>query len=191
MNETIKNLSMAFVGESQARNRYTLYADIAKKEGLKKIAEVFLITADNEREHAKWNLKMINELSTKNESALDEVKIETAVDTRIGDTRENISHAIAGEDYETMTMYPQFAEIAEKEGFFEIAQRIRAIGVAEKHHRERYKKLLSELKGDTVVRDEKAHWICEVCGYVHEGDEAPERCPSCDSPSEYFVQQSE
>lgn len=187
MNETIKNLAAAFVGESQARNRYTIYAEIAKDEGHPKVAEAFLLTADNEREHAKWNFRMLSTLLKKSGEDVSAINIEVSVPLVFGDTKENLRGAIEGENYETVTMYPDFARVAEKEGLADIAARIRAIGMAEEHHRKRYKRLLDELEGkaerETV---EGVFWICSVCGYVHKGNEAPSRCPSCDSPQEKF-----
>ncbi|RMG74407.1 MAG: rubrerythrin family protein, partial [Nitrospirae bacterium] len=130
MRRTVENLSKAFIGESQARNRYTFYAKIAQKEGYDQIAEIFLITADNEREHAKWLLRLINNLKEKSNEALDEIKVEAVTPTTLGNTIENLKAAIAGEHYENTTMYPDFARIAEEEGFPEIAQRLRAISRA-------------------------------------------------------------
>jgi len=144
MNETIKNLTRAFIGESQARNRYSFYAKIADKEGFKQIAEIFLITAENEREHAKWLFRLINDLKKKSGEEINEIKVEASAPTTLGDTKENLKSAIAGENYENTSMYPEFADTAEKEGFPEIAKRLRAIAKAEEHHEERYKKLLKE-----------------------------------------------
>lgn len=181
---TIENLTNAFIGESQARNRYTIYAKIAKKEGFEQIAEIFLVTADNEREHAKWLFRMINELNKNNES---KIKVDAAAPTTLGSTLENLKAAIAGENFEYSIMYPEFADTAEKEGFPEIAARLRAISVAEKHHEERFKKLLKEVENDSVFKKEnKVYWVCRKCGYIHEGEEAPEKCPSCDHPKNYF-----
>jgi len=190
--ETIKNLAKAFIGESQARNRYTFYAKIAQKEGFEKIAEIFLITAENEREHAKWLFRLINNLKEKSDESLEEIKIEAVTPTTLGDTKENLKAAIQGENYEHTKMYPEFADIAEKEGFKEIAERLRAIAVAEKHHEERYKKLLQEIGENTLFKKEKSvSWICRKCGYVHEGNEPPEACPSCSHPRNYFELQCE
>ena len=112
--------------------------------------------------------------------------------TILGNTRENLKSAIAGENYEHTKMYPEFANIAEKEGFPEIAKRLRAIAVAEKHHEERYKKLLKELENNTLFKkDKKVYWVCRKCGYIHEGTEPPEECPSCGHPKSYFEQACE
>ena len=187
MKNTIQNLAKAFVGESQARNRYTFYAKIAKREGFEQIAEIFLLTAENEREHAKWLFRLINELKSKSNESLDEIKIEAGVPTTLGDTAENLKAAIAGENFEQTQMYPKFTEIAEAEGLTEIANRLKAIAVAEKHHEERFRKLLEEVEGNTVFkREKKVYWVCRKCGYVHEKEEAPEKCPSCDHPQSYF-----
>lgn len=191
MKKTIENLSKAFVGESQARNRYTMYSKIAKKEGYEQIADIFLVTADNEREHAKWAFRLINELKG-NDTSLDELMIEAAVPTVQGNTIENLKAAIAGESYETTTMYPEFADVAEEEGFPEIAERLRAIGKAEAHHKDRYEKLLNEVENGTVFqKEEEVEWVCRKCGYVHRGTKPPEECPSCDHPSSYFERKCE
>ena len=192
MNETIINLTKAFIGESQARNRYTFYAKIAKKEGFEQISEIFLITAENEREHAKWLLRLINDLKKKIDGENEEINVEATALTTLGSTAENLKAAIAGENYENTKMYPEFAETAEKEGFLEIAKRLRAIAVAEKHHEERFKKLLTEIENNTIFKKEKKiYWVCRKCGYIHEGEEPPEACPSCSHPKSYFERQCE
>jgi len=192
MKETIENLTKAFIGESQARNRYTFYAKTAKKEGFEQIAGLFLLTADNEREHAKWLFRLINELKKKSGENLGEIKVEAVAPTTLGNTEENLKAAIAGENYEHTQMYPEFAAVAEKEGFPEIADRLKAIAVAEKHHEERYQKLLGEVQGNTVFKkDGKVYWVCRKCGYVHEGEEPPATCPSCSHPSNYFERECE
>jgi rubrerythrin len=187
MKNTMENLIKAFIGESQARNRYTFYAKIAQKEGLEQIAEIFLITAENEKEHASWLFKLINELKKRSNEKLDEIKVETVAPTILGTTSENLKAAITGENYEYTRMYPEFADVAEKEGFSEIAERLRAIAIAEKHHEERYWKLLKEVERNTVFKkDKKVYWVCRKCGYVHEEEEPPEKCPSCSHPKNYF-----
>ncbi len=186
MSKTLNNLAAAFVGESQARNRYTFYAKIAKKEGYEKIAEVFEKTAENEREHAKWLMRMINQLQEK-EGSKQTIKVEAAVPTTLGSTVENLKAAIEGEHYEHSNMYPSFADVADEEGYPDIAKRLRAIAIAEKHHEATYKKLLQELETNTMFKKEhKVYWVCRKCGYIHEGEEPPERCPSCDHPRAYF-----
>jgi len=187
MKNTIENLAKAFIGESQARNRYTFYAKIAKKEGFEQIAEIFLITAENEKEHASWLFKLINQLKEKTQENFNEIKIQASVPTILGNTIENLKSAILGENYEHTTMYPEFADIAEKEGLFEIAQRLRAIAIAEKHHEERYKKILKEVEAGTVFKKEKeVWWVCKECGYVHFGKVPPEICPSCSHPKSFY-----
>jgi len=187
MKNTIENLAKAFIGESQARNRYTFYSKAAKKEGFEQIAEIFLITADNEREHASWLLKLINELKKKSKEDLDKIEVEAEVPTILGTTAENLKAAIAGENYEHTTMYPEFADIAENEGFPEIAKRLKAIALAEKHHEERYKKILKEVEAGTVFKKEEAvWWVCKECGYVHYGKEPPEECPSCGHARSFY-----
>ena len=187
MKNTILNLAKAFIGESQARNRYTFYAKIAKQEGFEQISEIFLVTAENEREHAKWLFRLINELKKESEEDLSEIKVEASVPTVLGNTIDNLKAAIAGENYEYTQMYPEFADVAEREGHPEIAQRLRAIAKAEQHHEERYKKLLKEVEGNTVFKKEKkVYWVCRKCGYVHEGENPPEKCPSCSHPKNYF-----
>jgi len=185
--ETIKNLTKAFIGESQARNRYTFYSKIAKKEGFEQIAEIFLITAENEKEHASWLFRLINELKKKSDEKLDKIKIEVSVSTMLGTTAENLRTAIAGENYEHTKMYPEFADVAEKEDFPEIAKRLRAIAKAEEHHEERFKKLLKEVEAKTVFKKEKeVWWVCRECGYIHFGKEPPEECPSCSHPKSFY-----
>ena len=187
MKNTIENLVKAFIGESQARNRYTFYAKIAKNEGFEQISEIFLVTAENEKEHASNLFKLINELKKKSSEKLDEIKVEAVAPTVLGSTMENLKAAIAGENYEHTKMYPEFADVAEKEGFPEIAARLRAIAKAEKHHEERYKKLLKDVEAGTVFKKEKeVWWVCRECGYVHFGKEPPEKCPSCDHARSYF-----
>lgn len=187
MENTIKNLAAAFTGESQARNRYAMYSKIARKEGFEQIAEIFLITAENEKEHASWLFKLINELKKKSDENSDVIKVEANVPTTLGNTIENLKAAIAGENFEHTKMYPEFADIAEKEGFSEIAKRIRAIAIAEKHHEERFKKILKELESGTIFKKEnKVWWVCRECGYVHFGTEPPENCPSCDHEKSFY-----
>jgi len=187
MKETIKNLTKAFIGESQARNRYTFYAKIAKKEGFEQIREIFLLTAEQEKEHAKRLFEHIQELKEKSSEKLDEIQVEASVPTTYGSTAENLKAAVAGENYEYTKMYPEFAKTADKEGLSEIAKRLRAIAVAEKHHEERYKKLLKEVEAGTVFKkDKEVWWVCRECGYVHFGKEAPKECPSCDHPQSFY-----
>jgi rubrerythrin len=183
MKKTIENLAKAFVGESQARNRYSFYAKTAMKEGYEQIAEIFMVTADNEKQHAKWFFRMIQELKGDNS----EIMVEGGVPTVFGTTIENLKAAIAGEHHEHKEMYPEFADIAEKESLPEVARRIRAIAKSEEHHEERFKKLLSEVEEGTVFKKaESKKWICRECGYEHHGKEAPDSCPSCSHPQSFF-----
>ena len=192
MKNTIQNLTKAFIGESQARNRYTFYSKTAQKEGYEQIAEIFMVTADNEREHAKWLFRLIDELKQKSDESYDEIFVNASAPTVLGTTVDNLKAAIEGEHYEHSQMYPEFADIAEKEGFPEIAKRLRAIAKAEAHHEERYKKLLKAVENNTILKkDKKIVWVCRKCGYIHEGEEPPEECPSCDHPAKYFEIQCE
>ncbi|TDA30314.1 MAG: rubrerythrin family protein [Hadesarchaea archaeon] len=187
MRRTMENLAKAFVGESQARNRYTFYSKVARKEGFEQIAEIFLITAENEREHASWLFRLLGELGKKSGEMPSGIRVEAPVPTTLGTTAENLRAAISGENYEWTQMYPEFARVAEEEGLPEVAKRLRAIAVAEKHHEERYSKLLREVEGGTVFRKEKGvWWVCRECGYVHFGKEPPERCPSCDHERSFY-----
>ncbi|HRZ19003.1 MAG TPA: rubrerythrin family protein [Methanofastidiosum sp.] len=191
MSKTLENLTKAFIGESMARNRYTIYSKIAQKEGYDEISEIFLITADNEREHAKWLFRLINDIK-KADGNPKEIKVEAEAPLILSNTIDNIRGAIEGENYEYTKMYPDFANTAEKEGFKEVAERLRAIAVAEKHHEGRYKKLLKELEAGTIFKKkEKVVWVCRKCGYIYEGNEAPEQCPSCNHEKAYFERQCE
>lgn len=187
MQKTIENLAKAFIGESQARNRYAFYSKQANNDGFEQIAEIFLITAENERIHAKRLFEHINELVQKSGKKMDEIKVEAVAPTTYGSTAENLRAAIAGENYEHTKMYPEFADTAQKEGLPEIAARMRAIALAEKHHEERFSKLLREVEAGTVFKKEKEQWwVCRECGYVHFGNEPPEKCPSCDHPKSFY-----
>lgn len=187
MKTTLENLTKAFIGESQARNRYTFYSKLAKKEGQEKIAEIFLITADNEREHAKWLFRMIRDLQKKVKTPFETITVTAEAPTTLGNTVENLKAAIEGEHYENVTMYPEFAAAAEKDGLPKIAERLRAIGHAEEHHEERFKALLELVEsGKILKRDEEVSWVCSKCGYVHKGKEPLAVCPSCSHPARYF-----
>lgn len=182
MKKTIENLSKAFIGESQARNRYTFYSQIAKKEGYEKIAEVFSVTSDQENQHAKWLYRLLNEIKEGQD-----VSVGSEVPLTLGTTEENLKSAIKGENHEYTEMYPEFAKIAEEEGLEKIAQRLRDIAKAEEHHEERYKKLLKQLEEGTVFKKEKeVWWVCRVCGYQFFGVNPPEICPSCDHPKGHY-----
>lgn len=177
--KTEKNLLTAFAGESQARNRYTYFASQAKKEGYEQIAAIFLETADNEKEHAKRLFKFLEG---------GDVEIAAAFPAGvIGDTKENLRASAAGENYEYTKMYPEFASIAEEEGFHEIAAVFRAIAVAERQHEKRYLALLENIEKNRVFKRERVvKWKCGNCGYIHEGTEAPEKCSACAHPRAYF-----
>lgn len=177
--KTEKNLLTAFAGESQARNRYTYFSSQARKESYQQIMGVFLETADNEKEHAKGLFKFLEG---------GEVEIEASFPAGlIGDTKENLKAAAAGENYEHTKMYPEFAIVAEKEGFQEIASVFRAIAVAERQHEKRYLNLLENMEKDRVFKRERVvKWKCRNCGYIHEGTEAPEECPACAHSRSYF-----
>jgi rubrerythrin len=187
MQETIKNLAKAFIGESQARNRYTFYAKVAIKEGFEQIGAIFQDTADQEKSHAKRLFEHIQELRKDSQEDLDEIKVEAAMPTTYGTTAENLKAAIAGENWEHTLMYPEFAAVAEKEGLSGIAQRLRSIAKAEEHHEERYIKILKEVEAGTVFKKNKEiWWSCRECGYQHFGVEPPEKCPSCDHPRAFY-----
>ncbi len=177
--QTEKNLLAAFAGESQARNRYTYFASQARKEGYMQISAIFEETANQEKEHAKREFKFLKG---------GEVEITAAFPAGvIGSTVENLKAAAAGEHYETTEMYPEFAAVAEKEGFNEIAKAFRAIAIAEKRHEERYLALAKNIADGVVFKREKpVRWVCRNCGYVHEGPEAPDACPACAHPKSYF-----
>ena len=186
MKKTLENLSKAFIGESQARNRYTLYSKIAKNEGYIQISDIFLITADNEREHAKWLFRIIQDLK-KEFGDVDAVTVEAEAPLVMASTSENIKAAIAGEHYENSEMYPGFADVADDEGLDDVAVRLRAIGRAEEHHEARYKQLLDIVESGTVLeKDHEVDWVCTKCGYVHTAVKPPLKCPACDHESKYY-----
>ena len=164
--QTEKNLETAFAGESQARNKYTYFASVAKKQGFEQIAALFLKTADNEKEHAKMWFKEL---------------------AGIGDTAENLAAAAEGENYEWTDMYDAFAKTAEAEGFPELAAKFRLVGEIEKHHEERYRALLHNVEAQEVfAKSEVKVWECRNCGHIVVGTEAPEVCPTCNHPQSYF-----
>ncbi len=173
------NLLTAFAGESQARNRYTYFASKAKKEGYVQIAGIFEETANQEKEHAKRLFKFLEG---------GEVSITASFPAGvIGGTLDNLQDSAAGEHYEYTEMYPEFAKVAEAEGFKDIADVFRAIAVAEKQHEKRYLGLAANVKNGTVFkRDAKVVWRCINCGYLHEGNDAPEVCPACDHPRDHY-----
>lgn len=177
--QTEKNLLAAFAGESQARNRYTYFASAAKKEGYEQIAAIFLDTAENEKEHAKIFFKLLQG---------GDVEITAAYPGGvIGNTLSNLKASAAGENFEWTTLYQNFAETAKKEGFEEAFQAFTQIAKAEKFHESRYQALLKNVgQGKVFKKDASAKWHCRNCGYVHEGAEAPDKCPVCQHPRAYF-----
>lgn len=164
--KTEANLLSAFAGESQARNKYTYFASVAKKEGYEQIAEIFLKTADNEKEHAKMWFKALS---------------------GIGDTKANLAAAADGENYEWTDMYESFAKDAEEEGFTELAAKFRAVGAIEKAHEERYRALMNNIEMQQVFeKGEMKMWECRNCGHLVMGKKAPDVCPVCNHPQSYF-----
>jgi len=192
MEKTLHNLAQAFSGESQARNRYTFYAKVARAEGYERVAEIFLLTADQEKEHAHWIMKMIRSLKEKAGNTDSMLRVEAEVPTVYGTTIENLNSAISGENHEYTSMYPDFAKEAEAEGFPEVAARLRSIAKAEEHHEERYKKILEQLVASTFFKkEEEIYWVCRECGYQHFGFEPPAMCPSCDHARSFYERKCE
>ena len=177
--KTEQNLLASFAGESQARNRYTYFASVARKEGYEQIAAIFLETADNEKEHAKKFFKFLEG---------GEVQITAGYPAGvIGDTSANLEAAANGENHEWTVLYKEAAETALKEGFDEIGRVYKEIAEVEEQHEKRYRKLLKNIKeGKVFKKDTVVKWKCRNCGYVHEGTEAPKECPACAHPQKYF-----
>ena len=169
--KTEKNLEAAFAGESQARNKYTYFASVAKKEGYEQISSLFLKTAENEKEHAKMWFKELN---------------------GIGDTAENLCAAAAGENYEWTDMYDGFAKTAEEEGFHDLAAKFRLVAAIEKSHEERYRALLKNVEtAEVFAKSEVKVWECRNCGHIVVGKKAPDVCPTCAHPQSYFEVRAE
>ncbi len=169
--QTEMNLRAAFSGESEARNKYTFFASVAKKQGFEQIADLFMKTADNEKEHAKLWFKELNGL---------------------GDTAENLLNAAEGENYEWTDMYDGFARTAETEGFPELAARFRLVAEIERHHEERYRALLKNVEmAEVFAKSEVKVWECRNCGHIVVGKEAPQVCPTCNHPQSYFELRAE
>jgi rubrerythrin len=188
--KTAENLLKSFAGESQARNRYTFYASVADKEGYKQIKNIFIETADNEKEHAKRFYKLLLEGLQGELPAV--IEINAAYPVAQGTTLDNLRAAAGGENEEWTGLYPAFANIAQEEGFPEVAAAFKMIASVEKHHEERYIKLADNIANGAVFKkDEKVLWKCSNCGYVHEGTGAPEKCPACAHPQAYFEVLSE
>jgi len=180
--KTAENLMKAFAGESQARNRYHYYASVAKKEGYNQIYNIFEDTARNEVEHAKVFFKFLAQ-----EFEGEAIKIEADYPVGLGTTEQNLLYAANGEQEEWEDAYPAFADVADAEGFPEIATAFRKIATVEKHHEERYRKLLSNIKeGKVFSKDSEVTWVCGNCGYVHTGKDALDLCPACKHPQAYF-----
>jgi rubrerythrin len=180
--ETAKNLLKAFAGESQARNRYTYFASVARKEGFEQISAIFLETADNEKEHAKVFFQHLQSL--KGEGLEIDAKYPAG---KIGTTSENLLAASNGEHEEWTSIYANFEKIARKEGFKEIAESFKQIAEVEERHEKRYTKLLRNVLKNTVFkRDKVVMWKCRNCGYIHVGKEAPKKCPACKHPQSYY-----
>ena len=171
--KTEQNLLAAFAGESEARNKYTYFASKAKKDGYEQIAAIFEETANNEKEHAKMWFKQLH-------------------GGTVPSTIENLKDAANGENYEWTEMYEEFAKVAEEEGFTEIARLFRGVGEIEKHHEERYLKLIDNIDNNLVFKkDEEVVWICRNCGHVYYGKEAPKVCPICNHPESYMEMKAE
>lgn len=183
--KTLANLLKAFAGESQARGRYMMFASVAAKEGLKQIEALFQETAENEFQHAKRFYQLMVEGLEGETPAM--VEINAAYPVVLGSTLDNLKAAAAGENEEWTKLYPEFAVVAEEEGFTEIANAFRLIAKAETAHERRYRKLVENLENGTVFkRDGKYFWKCRNCGYIHEGTSAPKVCPACQHPQAYF-----
>ena len=177
--QTEKNLLASFAGESQARNRYTFFASVAKKQGYEQIAAIFEETAANEKEHAELFFKHLK-------GGMVEIQASYPAGV-IAQTAENLKAAAEGEKLEWGTLYPNFAEVAEKEGFKDVANTFRMVAKVEAYHERRYNKLLANVQsGKVFKKDAPIKWKCRNCGYVFEGTEAPDKCPVCDHPKAYF-----
>jgi rubrerythrin len=183
--KTAENLLKAFAGESQARNRYSFYASIANKEGYKQIRNIFNETADNEKEHAKRFYKLLLKGFDGELPAV--IDINATYPVAQGTTLDNLLAAASGENEEWEDIYPEFARIANEEGFKEVADAFTLIAAVEKDHEARYSKLAENIKnGKVFKKEEKVYWKCGNCGYVHEGVEAPGQCPACIHPQSHF-----
>ena len=183
--QTIQNLINSFAGESQARNRYTMFAGVANKEGYNQVAQVFLETAENERLHAK---EFYNRIALYlGENRCEKFTVKASYPVTLGDTYNNLLAAADGEHEEFVVLYKEAGEVADKEGFGEIAALFRNIGKVEDEHEKRYRKLAARVKNGTFFkRDHEVEWKCSKCGHVHRGTEAPKMCPICKHPQPYF-----
>ncbi len=184
--KTLENLMKAFAGESQARNRYTFYAERALEEGYDQIAELFLETADNEKIHAEIFFNHLRD-GLEGETFPCPVDISATYPVAIGDTLDNLKAAAMGENEEWDKLYPEFAKIAEEEGFKEVAVSFKMIAKVEAKHEDRYLKLAKNVEEEKVFKkDAKVEWKCRICGYIHEGEGAPKICPVCKVEQDYF-----
>ena len=182
--KTAENLLKSFAGESQARNRYTYYASVAKKEGYVQIQNIFTETAGNEKEHAEKFFKFLANSELNGEAVV--IK-DAGYPIFLGDTKGNLLAAAAGENEEWTTLYPHFADVAEEEGFSDIANAYRKISEVEKRHENRYRKLAKNVEDGTVfIKSENTLWKCNNCGFIFDGISAPKVCPACDHPKAYF-----
>ncbi|MGY0373595.1 rubrerythrin [Clostridium sp. JNZ J1-5] len=182
--KTAENLMKAFAGESQARMKYTYYASQAKKDGYVQISNIFMETAENEKEHAKRFLKHILEDENLHGEA---IEINASYPVGLSDTKANLAYAAGGENEEWTELYPTFAAVAEQEGFSDIALTFKNIAKVEKAHEERYRKLLANIENNEVFKKaETTLWKCGNCGFIYEGVEAPKVCPACLHPQSYF-----
>lgn len=180
--KTAENLMKSFAGEGQARNRYSYYASQAKKDGYVQIKNIFLETAENEKEHAKRFFKFLSE-----DLDGEAVEMTASYPVALGHTKENLLAAANGENEEACELYPEFARVADEEGFPEIAYVFREIAEAEEAHEARFRKLLANIENNRVFeRDEVMEWKCNNCGYIHTGKSAPEECPACAHPIDHF-----
>ena len=181
--KTAENLMKSFAGECQARTRYTYYSSVAKKEGYVQISNIFMETAENEKEHAKRFYKFL-----KNDYSGEQIEITAGYPVALyDDTLKNLKAAASGENEEWTDLYPTFAKIADEEGYPEIAAVYRQIAKVENHHEIRYNKLAKNIEEDKVFKkDETVLWKCNNCGYIYEGAEAPMACPACSHPQSYF-----
>lgn len=183
--KTAENLLKAFAGESQARNRYSFYSSIADKEGYKQIRNIFIETADNEKEHAKRFYKLL--LAGLEGELPAMIEIQAGYPVAQGTTVENLRAAASGENEEWSELYPEFAKVAEEEGFPEVAVAFKMIATVEKKHEARYSKLADNIDNKVVFnKDQKVAWKCGNCGYIHEGTHALESCPACIHPQSHF-----
>ncbi|HOW58210.1 MAG TPA: rubrerythrin family protein [Candidatus Omnitrophota bacterium] len=181
--KTAENLMKSFAGESQARMRYTYYASAALKEGYRQISNLFLETAENEKEHAKVFYKHLIKHGMNGMTQ----EIHATYPVALGNTLQNLKSAAMGEHEEWTDLYPSFADVAEKEGFSDVAKSFKLVAMVEKRHEERYNKLYNAVEQHKLfVKDGKVYWKCLNCGYIVEASKAPERCPTCDHPKEFF-----